>query len=177
MDVVRNSIRSLHGRIEINTQPGAGSQMTLIIPLSLAFLESLIVRTGDRLYAIPIESIDEVFQPQEIELVRSSASNQTVIMRQGKSITLVSLNEKDDHRSLSRIVVVVQSPLGMMGLKMDEVIGQQQVVMKPLSGHLRKIRGGAGCALLSSGEVAIALNIDSLFQTECLEQSQISECP
>lgn len=171
MDVVRNTIRSLHGRIEIDTQPGKGTCMTLVIPLSLAFLESLIVRTADRLYAIPIESVQEVFQPQEAEVVRSSASKETSIIRQEKAIPLRSLDGNDHDLSSGKVIVVVQTPLGMMGLKIDEVVGQQQVVMKPLSGHLKQIKGGAGCALLSSGDVAIALDVDSLFRNEGLAQS------
>jgi two-component system, chemotaxis family, sensor kinase CheA len=164
MDVVKKTIQDLRGRIEVNTQAGRGTQTTLIIPLSLAFLESLIVRTQDCLYAIPIDSVNEVFQPEESAIIRSSASGDVIIMRQGIAIPLVHLINGNDNQELTKIVVVIETSQGRIGLLMDEVIGQQQVVMKPLTGHLMNIRGGAGCALLSSGEVAIALDVEQLFE-------------
>ena len=173
MDVVQNTIRTLHGRIEISTKPGVGTQMTMVIPLSLAFLESMVVRTQDRLYAIPIDSVDEVFQPDQESILRSTASNEIMVMRQGKAIPLISLEESDDNHRLSNIIVVTNSPLGKLGLMMDEIIGQQQVVMKPLSGHLKNIRGGVGCALLSSGDVAIALDVESLLSNEKITHSNL----
>ena len=94
-----------------------------------------------------------------------------MVMRQGMAIPLISLQEDHDNRQLSNIIVVTNSPLGKMGLMMDEIIGQQQVVMKPLSGHLKNIRGGVGCALLSSGDVAIALDVESLFSNEEMTRS------
>jgi len=175
MDVVLNTIQSLRGRIEVNTQPGLGTQSTLIIPLTLAFLESLIVRTQSCLYAIPIDAVNEVFQPEESATIRSSASGDVMIMRQGIAIPLVNLiNGKDNHK-LTQIVVVVQTSRGRLGLLMDEVIGQQQVVMKPLTGHLMDIRGGAGCALLSSGDVAIALDVEQLIKENQARAPQSSE--
>ena len=164
MDVVQNTIQTLRGRIEVDTQAGLGTQTTLVIPLSLAFLESLIVRTEDCLYAIPIDSVNEVFQPEESTTIRSSASGDVMIMRQGTAIPIIHLVNGHNSQTLTKIIVVVQTSRGRLGLQMDEVIGQQQVVMKPLTGHLVNIRGGAGCALLSSGEVAIALDVEQLIK-------------
>jgi two-component system, chemotaxis family, sensor kinase CheA len=172
MDVVKNTIQALRGRIEVNTIPNQGTQTTLVIPLSLAFLESLIVRTQDCLYAIPIDAVNEVFQPDESEMIRSSASGDVMIMRQGIAIPLINLINEKDNRQLKQIVVVIQTSWGRLGLMMDEIIGQQQVVMKPLTGHLVKIRGGAGCALLSSGEVAIALDVEQLIKEKSAENSK-----
>jgi two-component system chemotaxis sensor kinase CheA len=162
MDVVQTTIRSLRGHIEISTQPGMGTQMTLVIPLSLAFLESMIVRNSQCLYAIPIDAVIEIIQPDENAIIRSSASGDSMIMRQGIPIPLVNLDHQRNNQTLTHIVVVTQTPRGYLGLMMDEVIGQQQVVMKPLTGHLKDIRGGVGCALLPSGEVAIALDVEQL---------------
>jgi two-component system chemotaxis sensor kinase CheA len=166
MDVVQNTIHNLRGRIEITSRPGQGTHITLVIPLTLAFLESMIVRISDCLYAVPIDDVSEILQLDEKSTVRSSASGDVVIMRQGKPIPLVSLDDRRSNQDLTNIVVVAQTSHGQIGLLMDEVLGQQQVVMKPLTGHLKDIRGGAGCALLSSGEVAIALDVEQLFKDE-----------
>jgi two-component system, chemotaxis family, sensor kinase CheA len=174
MDVVKNTINSLRGRIEINTRQGQGTQITLVIPLSLAFLESLIVRIQDCLYAIPIDAINEVFQLEESAAIRSSASGDVVVMRLGMAIPLIHLIDGSDNQKLAPIVVVLQTSQGRLGLQIDEILGQQQVVMKQLTGHLKKIRGGAGCALLSSGEVAIALDVEQLIKEDQARNSSPS---
>ncbi len=170
MDVVQNTIHALRGRVEVQTQAGQGTRVTLIIPLTLAFLESMVVRWQDRLYAIPIDSVSEVFQPAAEAIVRSSASAETMVLRQGAPVPLINpeaLSAAGANRVLaSQIVVVAQTSRGQVGLLMDEIIGQQQVVMKPLTGPLRYIRGGVGCALLSSGEVAVALDVDLLLAAQ-----------
>jgi two-component system, chemotaxis family, sensor kinase CheA len=135
----------------------------LVIPLTLAFFEGLVVRTNNCLYAIPIESVSEVLQTETKDISISSASQQMFILRQGSPIPLFNLDQSEGSSNLGNIIVVIQSTHGNLGLIMDEIIGQQQVIMKPLTGHLRDIRGGAGCALLSSGEVAIALDVEQLF--------------
>jgi len=163
MDVVQNTIRALRGHVEIETQAGQGTRITLAIPLTLAFLESLVVRADDRLYAIPIDTVSELFQPAVETVIRSSASAETVVLRQGTAVPLVSLAPAQGQAPpalAGRMVVVAQTRRGKVGLVADEVIGQQQVVMKPLTGHLRDIRGGVGCALLTSGEVALALDAE-----------------
>jgi two-component system, chemotaxis family, sensor kinase CheA len=162
MDVVQNTIRSIRGRIEINTKPGLGTQITLVIPLSLAFFEGLVTRLGHCLYTIPIDMVSEVLQTNMNEITISSATDEIFVVRQDNLIPLVSLNTLKKRENLNNIIIVTQTPNGSFGLLMDEIIGQQQVIMKPLPGHLQNIRGGSGCALLSSGEVAIVLDTEQL---------------
>jgi two-component system chemotaxis sensor kinase CheA len=174
MDVVRNIVQSLRGRIALDTQPGEGMRVTLIIPLTLAFLESMVVRSRQRLYAIPIEVVNEVFRPEAAEIVRASADGSELVRRQGSLVPVGHLPDEYDAVDpignrieaalVDQVIVVVQTSKGAFGLPVDEIVGEQQVVMKPLQGQLRGIRGGAGCALLSSGEIAIALDVESLRQ-------------
>ena len=175
LDVVQTTMRSLRGRIALETQPGQGTRVTLIIPLTLAFLESMVVRSHRRLYAIPIEVVNEVFRPEAAQIVRASADGSELVHRQGAWVPIGHLPDGYDaadpaaDRSaaalVGRVIVVVQTSQGAFGLPVDEIVGEQQVVMKPLPGQLRGIRGGAGCALLSSGEIAIALDVENLRQT------------
>ncbi len=172
MDVVHNAVKNLRGRIVPETWSGTGTRVTLIIPLTLAFLESMVVRANQRLYAIPIEVVNEVFKPETIEINHASADGSDLVRRQGALVPVKRLSQFLDDASecaseiplSEQVVVVVQTSQGTFGLPVDEIVGQQQVVMKPLQGHLRNIRGGAGCALLSSGEVAIALDVENLCQ-------------
>jgi two-component system chemotaxis sensor kinase CheA len=171
---VQNAVHALRGRIALETEPGKGTRVTLVIPLTLAFLESMVVRSQQRLFAIPIEVVQQVFKPAESEVLHISAGGTEMVRRQDALIPIHRLEGIADAagmdagsrpRSLAdQVVVTVQTAQGMLGLPVDAIIGEQQVVLKPLQGQLRGIRGGAGCALLSSGEIAVALDVENLVQ-------------
>ena len=183
MDVVQNAIHSMRGRITLKTQPGQGTTITLIIPLTLAFLECMVVRSQNRLYAIPIQVINEVFKPQDSQVVHISADGTEMVQRQGGLVPVFRLQDVSqdmtegssatDHAELSeRVIVVAQTSAGAFGMPVDEIVTQEQVVMKPLRGHLRDIRGGVGCALLSTGEVAIAVDVERMHRELVAQQKQ-----
>jgi two-component system chemotaxis sensor kinase CheA len=168
-------VQALRGRITLDTQPGQGTRIMLGIPVTLAFLESMVVRSRQNLFAIPIEVVNEVFKPDEAEVVHIAADQSEMIRRQGSLVPIGRLHQFFKHAALlnlpaedvplsEQVIVVVENSRGRFGLPMDEIVGEQQVVMKPLPGQLRGIRGGGGCALLSSGEIAIALDVESLGQ-------------
>ncbi len=169
MDVVRATIQTLRGRIEIDSTPGRGTKIGLHIPLTLAFLDSLVVRAENRLYAIPIDAVGEVFKPEAAQVTHTSANNSELVRLRGELVPLYRLQELYEESNLEhclteQIVVAVQTSQGLIGLPVDEIIGQQQVTMKPLNGQLKDIRAGAGYALLSSGEVSLALDCERLIQ-------------
>jgi two-component system chemotaxis sensor kinase CheA len=137
----------------------------------------MVVSARRRLYAIPIEVVRQVFKPQENEVIDISADGSELIRRQGGLIPIVRLQDMGEAESQigfegaaaielaplsEQVIIVAESSSGVFGLPVDEVVGQQQVVMKPLQGHLKDIRGGVGCALLNTGEVAIAVDVEQL---------------
>jgi two-component system chemotaxis sensor kinase CheA len=169
MDVVNAAIRSLRGRIVVESFPGMGTVISLCIPLTLAFLDSMVVRQQDCLYAIPIDVISEVIKPNTEQVTHTSANGSELVRVRDEWTPVCRLQrfyeEVEDGRSLvEQILVVVQTTNGMLGIPVDEIIGQQQVTMKPLQGQIQDIRAGAGYALLSTGEVAITLDCDRLGQ-------------
>jgi two-component system chemotaxis sensor kinase CheA len=169
MDVVNDTIRSLRGRIMVESFRGMGTVVSLCIPLTLAFLDSMVVRLQDRLYAIPIDVVDEVIKPVAEQVTRTSATAGEVVQVRDELTPVCRLqrfyDEAGDERPLfEQVLVVVQTTRGMLGVPVDEIIGQQQVTMKPLQGQVQDIRAGAGYALLGSGEVAIALDCERLGQ-------------
>ncbi len=178
LDVVASRVRDLRGHVRVDTTPGVGTRITLAIPVNLAFLDTLIVRAGARLYALPIEVVQEVFKPAQDEVMHVSADQTDVVKRQGILIPVfpwaILYGEETGNTEgaglAGQVIAVVETSKGVLGLPVDEIIGEQQVVMKPLQGPLAGVRGGAGCALLSSGEVAVALDVEGL-QT-ALAQSQ-----
>ncbi len=167
LDVVQAAIHSLQGRVVIESGPGEGTRITLCIPLTLAFLDSMVVRLQDRLYAIPIDVINEIIKPHAGQVARASADDSELIRVRDELMPVCRLQrfyeETDtEHPLVEQIVVAVQTTRGMLGVPVDEILGQQQVTMKPLQGQVQDIRAGAGYALLSSGEVAIALDCERL---------------
>lgn len=169
MDVVRAAVQALRGRIEIDSILGQGTRISLRIPLTLAFLESLVVRLENCLYAIPIDAVGEVFKPEAGQVTHASADNSEMVRLRGELTPIYRLQrlyqETGEERPLTeQVMVAVQTSQGLIGLPVDEIIGQQQVTMKPLNGQLKEIRAGAGYALLGSGDVSIALDCERLIQ-------------
>jgi two-component system chemotaxis sensor kinase CheA len=169
MDVLNSAIRELRGRIAIDSRLGLGTRVVLSIPLTLAFLDSLIMRVGTRLYATPVDVVHEIFRPKSSQITLISAEQETELVKvrdelvpicrlqrfYGENIlNLVPLDEQ--------IVVVFDTRCGRVGLPVDEIFDQQQIVMKPLQGPLERIRASLGCALLGSGEIAIVLDCEQL---------------
>ena len=169
MDVVQTTARSLRGRILVESAPGVGTRVTLCIPLTLAFLDSMVVRLRDRLYALPIDVVSEVLQPESQQVIRTSADDSETVRVRDDLIPVCRLqrfyDEPGEEQPLSDLIlVIVQTTSGYLGVPVEEVIGQQQVTMKPLQGTTQDIRAGAGYALLSTGEVAMVLDCERLGQ-------------
>lgn len=167
LDVVQATIRSLRGRIMVESRRGEGTRITLCIPLTLAFLDSMVVRLQDRLYAIPIDVISEVVKPGTEQVIHASADGSEVVRVRDELTPVCRLHrfyeEAGEERPLvEQVLVMVQTTRGMLAVPVDELVGQQQVTMKPLEGWIKEIRAGAGYALLGSGDVAIALDCERL---------------
>jgi two-component system chemotaxis sensor kinase CheA len=163
MDVVNAAVSEVRGRIEIDSKPGQGSKISICIPLTLAFLDSMIVVDKNILYAIPTENVKEVLQPRNGWLVQTSADNIEMVHVRDELIPIVRLEEffrlEEDERDLhSRLLVIVRGERGGLAIPVDEIIGQQQVTIKPLQGHAKDIKAGAGWALLGSGDTALVLD-------------------
>lgn len=171
LDVLQTAMKEARGRVAIRNEPGRGMKVVLSIPLTLAFLDSLVMRTGERLYAIPIDAVAEIFQPheQQITVVHAEGGRETVRVRDAfipvcrlhrfYGETCVQLTPLEE-----QVIVVTHTSAGRIGVPVDEMLGQQQAVMKPLLGVLEKVRASSGCALLASGEVAIVLDCEKLVE-------------
>ncbi|WP_152044797.1 chemotaxis protein CheA [Aureimonas psammosilenae] len=161
MDVVRRTIGELHGTIEIATEPGRGTRFTLRLPLTLAIIDGLLVRIGDTKCILPLASIEECVELASIA-TRASTGRNFVDIRN----TLVPILEMDrifgTAGGQGSIVVVTATENGKVGALVDQVIGQHQTVIKPLSPLHRAIPGLAGATILGDGSVALILDINPL---------------
>jgi two-component system chemotaxis sensor kinase CheA len=168
MDVIKTSIERLRGRVRMHSEAGKGSSVSLTVPLTLAFLDAMVVRDGEHLYAIPIEKVQEVFTTREGQLCPSSAEGRTGLRVRDEVVPVLRLADYYAQRPLSAtlpvgtVVVVVQSLRGPLAIGVDALHGNQPVMLKPLAGLVSQVRAAVGCAMLRSGDVALTLDCDQL---------------
>ena len=165
MDVLNSTMKDLRGRITVESEENAGSRVALHIPVSLAFLDCVILRLGKCLYAVPVDDISEIVKASDKDLVDISADDGSEMMRlRGQYITVRRLDEfynehAAERKPLSQMAsIVFQTSHAPIAVPVDEVVDRQQVVLKPLVGALADVRASWGCALLGTGEVAVVLD-------------------
>ncbi|MFO0775890.1 MAG: chemotaxis protein CheA [Nitrospiraceae bacterium] len=166
MDVVKRNIEALGGTVGIKTTAGKGTVFTLKLPLTLAIIDGMTVRVGDELYIIPLVSIVESIQPQA-NTIRTIADQAELINVRGAYHPIVRLHEvftvKADHTDLlESILVIVETEGERVAVMVDELVGQQQVVIKSLEKNFRKVHGIAGATILGDGTVGFILDIRGL---------------
>lgn len=169
MDVLNTTIRELRGNIAVESVSGQGAQVTLSIPVTLAFLDCLVMRHGNRLYAVPVDMVEDIFRPTAAQIIPVTADSVGEMVRlRNDLVPIRRLEDFYDEAAATKaplnesVIVAFRTHAGLVGLPVDEMREQQQVVMKPLSGQLANIRAGIGCALLGTGEVALVLDCESL---------------
>ena len=165
LDVVKSMIESLSGEVEVKSRLGEGSTWTIRLPLTLAIIQALMVELGDEKYAIALGSIQTIedIPPADVKLVQAKE----VIQLRDLVIPLIRLNEildvpskKDPEDNL--VVVVVKKGDKMAGLVVDELIGQQEIVIKSLGKYISKCKVISGATVLGDGEVALILDANAL---------------
>ena len=166
LDVVRRKIESLRGKIEIESKFGEGTCFILRLPLTLAIIDGMTVRIGERRYVIPTLTIEQSFRPSQDQLSGVLGQGEVVDVR-GKMIPVHSLKEMlslgegvDDVKD--GILLVVETSNGRVCLLVDEILGQHQIVIKSIGKALPPITGISGGAILGDGTVALIIDADSL---------------
>jgi two-component system chemotaxis sensor kinase CheA len=164
MDVVKSKVESLGGQFAVHSKLDRGTRVVIRLPLTLAIVLALLVSVGDEVYAIPLEDVEETLLVNKND-IRSVHGTPVVTVR-GEILSLQSLAGL--LRAHSRLeadefpVVVVRVEGKRRGLIVDELIGQQEIVIKPLGKLLSKVQGIAGATILGDGNVALILDVASL---------------
>ena len=168
MDVVKKSVESLHGRIDISSKPGKGSIFTIRMPLTLAIIDGQIISVGNNHYIIPINSIDRSLKPTNKQLSSVQGRGEMAIV-QGNLMPIIRLYSlfgvvPDTEDPTESLLVVVEDEGNKCCLLVDELLGQQQVVIKSLGDGLGKVKGVSGGAIMGDGKVSLILDIPNLIE-------------
>ena len=167
MDVVRRNIQALGGNIEIISRLGKGSTIAIHLPLTLAILDGQSVAVGDETYIVPLGSIIESLNVKEERVNRVAGKGETFMLR-GQYLPIVRMHEIFNvssvrHTKLTEgLLVVVEGQGVRCGLFVDDLLGQQQVVIKSLEANYRRVEGVSGATILGDGSVALILDIPGL---------------
>ena len=165
LDVVKSKIESLSGEVEVKSVLGQGSTWIIRLPLTLAIIQALMVTVGGEKYAISLGSIQTIedIRPDEIKLVQ----NREVINLRGTVIPIIRLSKELDIESKkspdeNMVVVIVKKGEKQAGLVIDELMGQQEIVIKSLGKYINKCKIISGATILGDGEVALILDANAL---------------
>lgn len=168
MDVVKRGIDKLRGRLDIHSEYGNGTKLVISLPLTLAIIEGMIVRVGKERYIIPTMAIVESFKPKKEDYYTVKRKGE-MIMARGKLLPLIRLNkicnvQSDSDNPWDGLAVVVENKNEQRCLLLDELLGQEEIVIKSLGEALKKVKGLAGGAILGDGRVGLILDIAGLFE-------------
>lgn len=168
MDVVRSNIQELNGTVEVESNKGKGSIFTIRLPLTLAILDGQLIRVGRQVYIVPLVSIVESIETKNQTIHRVSGGSDVLLIR-NEYIPIIRLSEilniKLDTKAPSGgILVIVESENIKVALMVDDLLEQQQVVIKSLQQNYRAVPGVSGATILGTGSVSLILDINGLIK-------------
>lgn len=168
MDVVKRNIEAIGGTVVIKTEQGKGTTFTLKLPLTLAIIEGMTVRIGQETYIVPLLSILESIQPKE-GVVKTVVGKGELINVRGTYLPVIRLYEvfalKPEHTLPTKAILLILETEGeQVAVMVDEILGQQQVVIKSMEQNFRKVEGIAGATILGDGTVGFILDVRGVLE-------------
>ena len=171
MDVVRSNVEALGGRVEIASVPGEGTSFTMILPLTLAILDGMVVRLAGQRYVLPLAAVVESVKPEPGQ-VRPMSPTSEVIELRGNYLPVKRLTDMfgfggtgGGRAPEDSLVIIVENEAGHVGLMVDTIEDRREVVIKSLDQNLHPIRGLGGATILGDGSIALILDVEALVGT------------
>lgn len=165
MDVVTKNIEKIGGSVTIDSSEGFGSIITLKIPLTLAIIDGMNISVGKSRYTIPVNAIKESFRPKDKDIIKDPDGNEMIMVR-GQCYSIFCIYKyykvKTEITDFTKgILIMVEQGDKTICVFADELLGQQQVVVKALPDYIKKIKGLSGCTILGDGSISLILDINS----------------
>jgi two-component system chemotaxis sensor kinase CheA len=173
MDVVRRNIQALGGEVQLESNAGAGTRVLIRLPLTLAILDGMTVSVAGETLILPLAYVLEALQPQADD-IRTMAGEGRVLRVRGEYLPILSLSEHYGYSGRTNadpLVVVVEGDGQKIALEVDELVGQQQVVVKNIENNYRRIAGVSGATILGDGRVALIVDIGGLVRSLRTQQA------
>jgi len=168
--IVREKVERLGGTVAIESRPGAGTRFQVVLPLTLATFRGVLVRTGERLFIIPAASVERVTRAAEGDI--RTVENRETIALDGQAVSLVRLGDALELPRTAASAAADRTPAVVLGagpervaFRVDEVLGEQEVLVKTLGPQLARVRNAAGACVLGTGQVAPVLNVADLMKS------------
>jgi two-component system chemotaxis sensor kinase CheA len=171
MDIVRFKIEQLNGTVELSTQPGQGTTFIIKLPLTMAILPSLMISKGEEVFAIPVESVVEIVRLAADDL--PTVHGRRTARIRGRVIPIVELEEllhwheaprAEQGQSRETTCVIIGTERQELGLVVDGLVGEQDIVIKSLEENFRNVEGIAGASILGDGRVSLILDVSALLE-------------
>jgi two-component system chemotaxis sensor kinase CheA len=168
--VVRRNVVDLGGNVVIKSRAGAGTTFTITLPLTLAIIDGLSAAVGEECYIVPLVSIVESIQ-LPVDAVRSVTGGGELFRFRGEYLPIVRLHQQFGCATARQniedgLVIVVEADGNQVGLFVDELIGQQQAVVKSLEANYRRVDGISGATILADGSVALIVDVAGLIRLQ-----------
>lgn len=165
LDVVKNKVESLNGSISVKSEKNVGTKFIIKLPLTLAIIQALLIKIDNENYAFPLNSISEIINEKSENI--HEVQGKEVIQYRGKVIPLIRINRLFDISEAKTksdlLCVVIKKGDNLAACIVDELIGQQEIVIKPLGKYLRNVKVIAGATILGDGQVALIIDSNNLF--------------
>jgi two-component system chemotaxis sensor kinase CheA len=172
LTAINTGLQTHRGRLSVVSEPGHGARFSLHIPLDMVVIDGMVMRVADVHYVVPIEAVRRIVSLEKDQLVRSSADGGRNMLRLEEELIpirplrqglgLARSRSAGENIPREGLLLVVETGERDMALPVDELIGQQQVLIQPLQGRLTDVQGISGCALLGEGDVGMLLNLDQI---------------
>ncbi|MBP7891930.1 MAG: chemotaxis protein CheA [Firmicutes bacterium] len=185
MDIVRRNLEKLNGSISLDTAIGRGSTFTVKLPLTLAIIRALLVSLGQRIYAIPLNSVEEITRVEKSDI--NTVGGREAIRPRGEVVPLLWLGDVFGVRGHDRFgrlsepgqkvfAVIASSHEGKVGLAVDRLVGEMEIVIKSLGTFVGNVPGVSGVTILGDGRVALIVDVPSLVRSVVDERNAVSQC-
>lgn len=164
MDVVKTNIEKMQGEVLVDTVEGKGSVFRIVLPLTLAIIDGMVVRCGDDRFVIPLSHVHESTKPNAGDIQATTGMGEVLLLR-GENLPVVRLGSalgKKPQVNQNQIAIIIRSADKPFAALVDDIIGQHQVVIKKLGSELSKVKGYSGSAILGDGKPALILEMSEL---------------